>query len=113
MTDATVIELVASFAFPDVAAAGRSAWVLPSIAITIGPLLLLLLLLLLLDHLVHIPRFRPAGRALTIGPCILVATMSGNALAAVTGITAGVLLLVTATAGFHELAGIWRDQRTR
>lgn len=109
MTDATVIELVASFAFPDVAAAGRSAWVLPSIAITIGPLLLLLLL----DHLVHIPRFRPAGRALTIGPCILVATMSGNALAAVTGITAGVLLLVTATAGFHELAGIWRDQRTR
>jgi len=111
VTDATVIELVASFAFPDVAAAGRSAWVLPSIAITIGPLLLLLLLLL--DHLVHIPRFRPAGRALTIGPCILVATMSGNALAAVTGITAGVLLLVTATAGFHELAGIWRDQRTR
>jgi len=110
VTDATVIELVASFAFPDiVAAASRSAWVLPSIAITIGPLLLLLLL----DHLVHIPRFRPAGRALTIGPCILVATMSGNALAAVTGITAGVLLLVTATAGFHELAGIWRDQRTR
>jgi hypothetical protein len=66
----------------------------------IGPLLLWL------DHLVHIPRYRPAGVALTIGPVVLVATMSGSALAATTGIAAGVLLLGTATAGFHDLAGL-------
>jgi hypothetical protein len=104
VTIATVIELVASFVFPVmVVAAGRSYWVLPAIAITIGPLLLWL------DHLVSIPRFRPVGWVLTIGPVVLVATMSGTTLAAVTGIVAGVLLLVTATAGFHELAGIRRD----
>ena len=105
VTIATVIELVASFGFPVVViAAGHSDWVLPSIAITIGPLLLWL------DHLVHIPRYRPVGWVLTIGPFILVATMSGNALAAVTGITAGVLLLGTATAGFHQLARMQRDR---
>ena len=55
---ATVIELVASFAFPIIViGAGRSDWVLPSIAITIGPLLLWL------DHVVHIPRLRPIGWA--------------------------------------------------
>ena len=36
--------------------------VLPSIVITIGPLLLYL------DHLVHIPRYRPVGWALIAGP---------------------------------------------
>jgi hypothetical protein len=102
---ATVIELVASFVFPViVTAAGRSDWVLPSIAITIGPLLLWL------DHLVNIPRYRPVGWVLTIGPVILVATMSGNSLAAVTGIASGVLLLGTAAAGFHQLAGVRRDR---
>ena len=101
VTIATVIELVASFAFPVIViAAGHSDWVLPSIAITIGPLLLWL------DHLVHIPRYRPVGWALTIGPFILVATMSGTSLAATTGLAAGVLLLGTATAGFHDLAGL-------
>jgi len=105
VTLATMIELVASFGFPVVViAAGHSDWVLPSIAITIGPLLLWL------DHLVHIPRYRPVGWVLTVGPFILVATMSGNALAAATGITAGVLLLGTATAGFHQLASMPRDQ---
>lgn len=97
---ATIIELVASFALPFIViTAGHSDWVLPSIAITIGPLLLWL------DHLVHIPRYRPAGWALTIGPLVLVATMSGSTLAATTGLAAGVLLLVTATAGFHDLKG--------
>jgi len=101
VTVATIIELVASFVFPIIViAAGHSDWVLPSIAITIGPLLLWL------DHLVHIPRYRPVGWALTIGPVILVATMSGSALAATTGLTAGVLLLGTAAAGFHDLAGL-------
>src|SRR5271165_5421420 len=101
VTVATIIELVASFVFPVIViAAGHSDWVLPSIAITIGPLLLWL------DHLVHIPRYRPVGWALTIGPVILVATMSGSALAATTGLTAGVLLLGTAAAGFHDLAGL-------
>lgn len=96
---ATVIELIAAFVFPVVVtAAGHSDWVLPSIAITIGPLLLWL------DYLVHIPRFRVVGWALTIGPVILVATMSGSSLAATTGIAAGVILLVTAAAGFHDLA---------
>ena len=72
---ATVIELVASFAFPVIViAAGHSDWVLPSIAITIGPLLLRL------DHLVDIPRFRPVGWALTAAPFVLVAAMSGSAL---------------------------------
>jgi hypothetical protein len=101
VTIATVIELVAAFVLPViVTAAGHSDWVLPSIAITIGPLLLWL------DHEVHIPRYRAVGWLLTVGPVILVATMSGSSLAATTGIAAGVLLLATATAGFHDLAGI-------
>jgi len=101
VTAATVIELVASFILPVIViAAGHSDWVLPSIAITIGPLLLWL------DHLVHIPRYRPVGWALTIGPFVLVATMSGSALAATTGLAAGVILIGTATAGFHDLAGV-------
>ena len=84
VTIATVIELVAAFVLPVIViAAGHSDWVLPSIVITIGPLLLWL------DHLVHIPRYRPVGWALTVGPIILVATMSGSALAVTTGIAAG------------------------
>jgi hypothetical protein len=101
VTVATVIELVAAFVLPVIViAAGHSDWVLPSIVITIGPLLLWL------DHLVHIPRYRVVGWALTAGPVILVATMSGSALAVTTGIAAGVVLLGTAAAGFHDLAGI-------
>ncbi len=101
ITVATVIELVAAFALPVlVSAAGHSDWVLPSIAITIGPLLLYL------DHRVHIPRYRPVGWLLTIGPVILVAAMSGTPLIATTGIASGVLLLGTAAAGFRDLAGV-------
>ena len=101
VTIATVIELIAAFVLPViVTAAGHSDWVLPSIAITIGPLLLWL------DHMVHIPRYRAVGWLLTIGPVVLVATMSGSSLAATTGIAAGVLLLATAAAGFHDLAGL-------
>ena len=66
--------------------------------ITIGPLLLWL------DHLVHIPRYRVVGWALTACPVTLVVTMSGSALAVTTGIAAGVVLLGTAAAGFHDLA---------
>ena len=103
VTIATVIEFAAAFALPIVViAAGHSDWVLPSIAITIGPLLLWL------DRRVHIPRYRPVGWALTVGPVILVATMSGTALVATTGIAAGVLLLGTAVAGFRDLAGVRR-----
>jgi hypothetical protein len=101
VTVATVIELVAAFILPVIViAAGRSDWVLPSIVITIGPLLLYL------DHLVHIPRYRPVGWALIAGPIILVTVMSGTALAVTTGIAAGVILLGTAAAGFHDLAGL-------
>ncbi len=107
VTVATLIELAASFALPVIViAAGHSDWVLPSIAITIGPLLLWL------DHLVHIPRYRPIGWALTTGPLILTATMSGTALAATTGLAAGVLLLATAIAGFHDLAAFQQEQPT-
>jgi len=99
VTVATVVELVAAFVLPViVTAAGHSDWVLPAIAITIGPLLLWL------DHEVRIPRYRAVGWILTIGPVILVATMSGSSLAATTGIAAGVLLLATAAAGFRDLA---------
>jgi len=101
VTVATVLELAAAFVLPVIViAAGRSDWVLPSIVITIGPLLLYL------DHLVHIPRYRAAGWALTAGPVVLVATMSGSSLAVTTGLAAGVILLGTAAAGFHDLAGI-------
>jgi hypothetical protein len=101
VTAATVIELAAAFILPVVvAAAGHADWVLPSIVITIGPLLLWL------DHLVGIPRYRLVGWALIAGPLILAATMSGLALAVTTGIAAGVLLLGTAAAGFRDLAGL-------
>jgi hypothetical protein len=106
VTVATIVQLVASFAVPAlVIATGHSDWVLPSIAITIGPLLLWL------DHRVHIPRYRPVGWVLIAGPVILAIVMSGTALAATTGIAAGVLLLGTATAGFRDLAVITRAQR--
>ncbi len=108
VTIATVFELVAAFVLPVIViAAGHSDWVLPSIAITIGPLLLWL------DHLVHIPRYRPVGWALIVGPVILVATMSGTALVATTGIAAGVVLLGTAAAGFHDLAGLRASGQSR
>jgi len=98
ITIATVIQLAASFAMPAaVVAAGYPDWVLPSIAITIGPLLLWL------DHRVDIPRYRPVGWALIVGPIALGLTMSGPSLAAATGIAAGVLLLGTAALGFHDL----------
>jgi hypothetical protein len=103
ITVATVVELAAAFVLPViVGAAGHSDWVLPSIAITIGPLLLYL------DRRVHVPRYRPVGWLLTIVPVILVAAMSGTPLVATTGIAAGVLLLLTALAGFHDLAAVRR-----
>lgn len=104
VTIATVIEFAAAIVLPVIVSrAGHSDWVLPSIAITIGPLLLWL------DHRVNIPRYRPVGWALTVGPVILVATMSGTPLIATTGIGAGVLLLGTALAGFRDLAEVRRE----
>ena len=79
--------------------AAFAAFWLARASLAIGPLLLWL------DHLVHIPRYRVVGWALTAGPVILVAAMSGSALAVTTGITAGAMLLGTAAAGFHDLAG--------
>ena len=102
----TVIQLAASFALPVVLiAAGRPGWVLPSIVITIG------MELLWLGHKVHIPRLRLVGWALIAGPVILAATMSGPALAVATGLGAGVLLLGSAAAGFHDLARIRRARQ--
>ena len=101
VTIATVIEFVAAIILPViVSSAGHSDWVLPSIAMTIGPLLLWL------DRELSVRRYRAVGWALTIGPIVLVATMSGTALVATTGIAAGMLLLGTALAGFHDLAAI-------
>jgi hypothetical protein len=106
VTFATIVQLIASFAAPAlVIATNHSDWVLPSIAITIGPLLLWL------DHRVAIPRYRRVGWTLIVGPVILAVTMSGTALAATTGIAAGALLLGTAMAGFHDLAEIHRGRR--
>jgi hypothetical protein len=104
VTVATVVQLVASFVLPVVViAAGHSDWVLPSIAITIGPLLLWL------DRRVEIPRYRLVGWVLIVAPVILVAVMSGTPLVATTGIAAGLLLLGTAVAGFHDLMGVRRE----
>ena len=61
-------------------------------------------MLLWLDHRVDIPRDRYAGSSLIALPLVLVATMSGAALAATTGMAAGAILLGTAAAGFHDLA---------
>ncbi len=103
VTIATVIEFAAAIVLPViVSAAGHPDWVLPSIAITIGPLLLWL------DRRVIVPRYRPVGWALTVGPVILVIVMSGTPLIATTGLGAGVLLLGTAVAGFHDLAKVRR-----
>jgi hypothetical protein len=103
VTIATVLEFAAAAVLPIiVSAAGHSDWVLPSIAITIGPLLLWL------DHRVHVPRYRPVGWALTVGPVILVVVLSGTALVATTGLASGALLLATAAAGFRDLAGVRR-----
>jgi hypothetical protein len=105
VTIATIAELAAAFVLPVIViAAGHSDWVLPSIVITIGPLLLYL------DHLVHIPRYRLVGWVMTAGPVVLAAAMSGSALEVTTGIAAGVLLLATAAAGFHDLADIRRSR---
>ena len=101
VTVATVIQLAASFVLPVIViAAGHPGWVLPSIVITIGPLLLWL------DHLVHIPRYRAVGGAMIAGPVILVVMMPGPALAVTTGLAAGILLLGTAAAGFRDLANL-------
>jgi hypothetical protein len=103
VTIATVIEFAAAIALPVlVTAAGHADWVLPSIAITIGPLLLWL------DRRVSIPRYQPVGWALTIGPVILIIVLTGTPLVAVTGLGAGMLLLGTALAGFHDLAKVRR-----
>jgi hypothetical protein len=99
VTLATVIQLLASFALPfAVIAAGHTDWVLPSIAITIGPLLLWL------DRRLDVPRYQPVGWMLFVTPVILAAALSGTLLIATTGIAAGMLLLGTAFAGFHDLA---------
>ena len=99
VTIATVVQLAASFAAPAIViAVGQSDWLLPSIAVTIGPLLLWL------DHRVDVPRYRLAGWVLIVGPLLLVAFMSGTALAATTGIAAGAILLGIASAGFHDLS---------
>jgi hypothetical protein len=99
VTIATALEFAAAIILPLVVSkTGHADWTLPSIAITVGPLLLWL------DYRVRIPRYRPVGWALTIGPLILVAAMSGKALVATTGLGAGVLLLATALAGFRDLS---------
>jgi hypothetical protein len=103
VTAATVIQLAVTFVLPAVLiAAGHGGWVLPSIAITIG------MLLLWIDHEVDYPRNRPVGWALIIMPVILAATMSGPAVTAATGLFSGVLLLGSAAAGFHDLAVLRR-----
>ena len=76
--------LAVSFVAPAIfVEAGRPDWTLPAIAIAIGPLLLWL------DHRVVTARYRPVGWALIVVPLLLVATMSGTALVATTGLAVG------------------------
>jgi hypothetical protein len=99
ITTAAVIQFAASFAAPVIVdAAGHSDWVVPSIVVTIGPLMLWV------DHHLRLTRYRLVGWTLTVIPLVLMATMSGTALDITTGLGAGLLLLATATAGFRELA---------
>jgi hypothetical protein len=99
VTIASVVQLVASFAAPfAVIVLGHPDLVVPSIAVTIGPLLLWL------DYRLDIPRYRLAGWALTGAPVLLALLLSGSALSAVVGIGAGTLLFATAIIGFRQLA---------
>jgi len=101
VTTASVLEFLAALVLPFlVISSGHPDWVLPSIAITIGPLLLYL------GHLLQIARYRVVGWALTVGPLVLVACLSGTVLVATTGLAAGLLLLATAVAGFRDLAAM-------
>jgi hypothetical protein len=99
VTVCTVVQLIASFAAPVlVTAAGHPEWVLPSVAITIG------LQLLWFGHRLEVPRYRLVGWALTLGPAAAPLALSGRGLAATVSISAGALLLITAVAGFRDLA---------
>jgi hypothetical protein len=99
VTIASVIQLVASFAAPFIVIAlGHSDLVVPSIAITIGPLLLYL------GYRLSISRYRLAGWTLTLSPVVCALVISGSALSAIVGLGAGALLFATAIAGFRELA---------
>lgn len=94
-----MIQLANSFAAPAVVAAtGHGDWVVPSIVVTIGPLLLWV------DHRLRLPRYRYVGWAHTLVPLVLMASMSGRALTVTAGLGAGLLLLDTAAAGFRDLA---------
>jgi hypothetical protein len=98
VTIASIIQLATSFAAPFlVITLGYSDLVVPSIAITIGPLLLYL------DYRLSIPRYRLAGWALILAPIVCSLLISGAALSAVVGLVAGTLLLVTAIIGFRQL----------
>jgi hypothetical protein len=98
VTIASAIQLVASFVAPfAVIALGHPDLVVPSIAVTIGPLLLWL------DYRLDIPRFRVVGWALSVAPILLALVVSGSALSAVVGLGAGTLLFVTALTGFRQL----------
>jgi len=98
VTIASIIQLAASFAAPFlVITMGYSDLVVPSIAITIGPLLLYL------DYRLFIPRYRLAGWALILAPIACALLLFGAALSAVVGLVAGALLLVTAIIGFRQL----------
>jgi hypothetical protein len=72
--------------------------VVPSIVVTIGPLLLYL------GSRLSIPRYRLAGWALILAPIVCALLFSGSALSAVIGLGAGALLFATAVVGFRQLA---------
>jgi hypothetical protein len=98
---ATLTQLVASFAAPAVVlTTGHDDWVLPSIAITIGPLPQWL------GTRLAIARYRLVGWTLIIEALLLVTVMNGTALVVTTGLTAGTLLLGTAAIGFRQLGAL-------
>jgi hypothetical protein len=99
VSPAGTTQLVAAAAAPIIATwAGHGDWALPAIAVTIGPFLLWL------DHLVDIHHYRRVGWILIVGPVLLAIALDGATLTAALGLAAGTVLLVTAAAGFHQLA---------
>ncbi len=99
ITIATAIQLAASCALPViVSAAGRADLTVPTIAVTIG------ILLLWLRARLTTPGHLTAGILLIAVPGALALTLTGNALTATAGLATAAILVGGAITGFHALA---------
>ncbi len=99
ITIATAAQLAASCALPViVSAAGRADLTVPTIAITIG------ILLLWLRARLTTPGHLTAGILLITVPAALALTLTGNTLTATAGLATAAILIGSAITGFHALA---------